>query len=357
MNSTLDECFHYYECAPGNTKGVVQQRECLVARDECSGDETRYCQKKGDTVLEVALTLYLFEHCENLPSAETSILVIGGFNHAERYLSDVEIVSLDGNEVCRKPMLFPREFKGMVGYINEEENKAVVCGGHNSDTCFEYSFEKDEWEVAGFRMKEERVNAASAVLNNGSFFVLGGFSSFETSEFPVEGKYGPRLPYEAWHHCLCQIHKTHLFMAGGYWGPTEKLAYLLDVETGEWNELPNMIEKRDYHICHPIKGGNEVLVVGGFSTSSVESFSFKSMSWRRVRQLPKIIYDAGNAVEYKETFFIVGGNNPDYSNTVYEFVPSDYTWIERSEKLKKRRNDHLSLPLKSGWEKHAKVCE
>ena len=257
----------------------------------------------------------------------------------------------------------------MVGYFDEDENKVIVCGGEDDawnvlDTCFEYSLETDEWNEANFKMKEKRAWAASVVLNNGSFFVLGGddpsFETLEYSEFPIEGHYGPRLPYEATGHCLCQPNQNRLFMAGGHGRGLSKLAFLLDLNTGEWTQLPDMIEARNDHICHQINGGKEVLAIGGDEKSSVESFAFDSMSWKEVNSLPREIQDARYAVEYKDTFLIVGGWDWDYGNldTLYEFVPSaEYRWVERSEKLAQRRSRHLSFPLKSGWKEKAKVCE
>ena len=298
------------------------------------------------------------------PATTEAILVIGGNRKLSKILSDVEIVSLDGNEECRKPRPLPKGIYGMVGYFDGDGNKAIVCGGAEEgweplDTCFEYSLETDEWNEARFGMKGKREMAESVLLNNGSFLVLGGKPSFETSEYPIEGKQGPRLPNGTYAQCLSQINQTHLFMAGRLLGANTH-AYLLALDKGEWIQLPDMIEERFGHICHPIKGGREVLAIGGWDKSSVESFSFDSMSWRSVNPLPRKIENARYAVEYKETFLIVGGwdfnSRPRFLDTLYEFVPSDYTWIERSEKLKQRRANHLSLPLKSGWKEKAKVC-
>ena len=276
------------------------------------------------------------------------------------------MVSLDGIEGCREPRSMDRGIDGMVGYFDEEGNKAIVCGGSDGqdgnplDTCFEYSFETDEWNEARFRMKEERERAASVLLNNGSFFVLGGRRSFETSEFPIEGVYGPRLPYKAWRHCICQINQTHLFMGGGRRDGIDQISYLLNLISANFTQLEYMKEHRNEHVCHPIKGGREVLVIGGFDKSSVESFSFDTMSWRRVNPLPRNIRDARYVVEYQETFLVVGGYDSDsrqrYLDTIYEFVPSNYSWIERSEKLKNGIYRHVSLPLKHGWKEKAKVC-
>ena len=255
----------------------------------------------------------------------------------------------------------PKRISAMVGYFDEDGNKAILCGGSDRTylaTCFEYSLETDEWNEARFRMKEKRYLAASVLLNNGSFLVLGGILSPESSEFPIEGRNGTRLPYSAWRHCLCQINQTHLFMAGGFQSGTGKLAYLVNVNSGEFIQLENMIENIYGHICHPIIGGREVLAIGGRFKSSVMSFSFDSMSWRSANPLPKNIQWARYVVEYKETFLIVGGfHYPKTLDTLYEFVPSNYSWIERSEKLKKGRFGHLSLPLKSGWKEKAKVCK
>ena len=149
-------------------------------------------------------------------------------------------------------------------------------------------------------------------------------------------------------------------MAGGEWRRAGHLAYLLNLNSEEFIQLPDMIEDRYLHICHPIKERREVLAIGGSFESTVESFSFESMSWRSVNPLPRKIQDAGYVVGYKDSFLIVGGwdrvSDGGFIDTIYEFVPSNYGWIERSEKLEKRVFGHLSLPLKSGWKEKAKVC-
>ena len=68
---------------------------------------------------------------------------------------------------------------GMVGYIDDAENRAVVCGGRGqygsgTDRCYEYSIGNDRWNEASFRMKEERRDLAAVLLANGSFMVTGG---------------------------------------------------------------------------------------------------------------------------------------------------------------------------------------
>ena len=249
----------------------------------------------------------------------------------------------------------------MVGYFDEAENKAIVCGGNDvnneeMNSCFEYSLETGQWNEAQYRMLARRFLAASVVLNNGSFFVSGGSDSFETSEFPIEGKLGPRLPYDAYQHCLCQINKTHLFMAGGSLGARARQAYILNLNTAEWTQLPDMIEFRYSHLCHSIMGGKEIIVIGGRDKSSVESFD--SINWRVVNPFPSEISYA-RYVDYKETFLIVGGYDGAWADfdTIYEFVPSNYSLVERSEKLVMGRDQHLSLALKSGWREKANICE
>ena len=45
-----------------------------------------------------------------------------------------------------------------------------------------------------------------------------------------------------------------------------------------------------------------------------------------------------------------------YLDTINEFDSFDFTWIERSQKLISGRDGAVSLPLRHGWKKKAKVC-
>ena len=246
----------------------------------------------------------------------------------------------------------------MVGFFDQDENKAIICGGNKGRQvpCYEYLLEHDEWKIV--RSSITRHFAAAVMLSNGSFLVVGGQNRY-TMQYPMNEKHGPALPYQAWMHCLCLLDQDHLFMAGGAYHETQ--AYSLSLITGEWKSLPNMIEPRRSHICHPIKKGIEVLAVGGLGKSSAEVFSFETLCWRLIQPLPREVGFSRVAIQYKDTFLIVGGmyyidSDQRPSDAIYQFVPSDYSWIKRSERLGMGRWDHLSLPLKLGWEEKAKVC-
>ena len=83
-------------------------------------------------------------------------------------------------------------------------------------------------------------------------------------------------------------------------------AHLLNLVTGAWTQLPNMIGRRDSHICHAIKNGTEIIVAGGeagfhMTLDSVEVLSLeadKEMSWRASNPLPKAVLGAAK-IEYK----------------------------------------------------------
>ena len=55
-------------------------------------------------------------------------------------------------------------------------------------------------------------------------------------------------------------------------------------------------------------------------------YSFLTNSWRLSdHELPKAVSSPG-VVTYKDTFLLVGGN---LFGEIYQFVPSDYSWIRR----------------------------
>ena len=315
---------------------------------------------------------------EVLPEA---ILIVGGESQHVHSISTSEIVYLDGDrssiEECRRPKRMDRGFYGMAGHFDGVGLKVVLCGGVsysylpdadsvNANDCFEYSLITDHW-TKPYSMVTQRQLPVSVFLNNGSFFILGGESNpdMQSTEYPIEGLEGPRTPFNDLDHsyCACVINDTHILMAGGT--ISGRLAYMLDLISEEWIQIPDMLNDRYGHICKHIKQDTEVLVIGGHMKSTVEIFSLEIWAWRMVQPLPK---DIGYAaiVDYGNNFLLVGGWDGQHDDinslslrredTIYEFNPTDYSWGERREKLEYGKSRFVAFPLMPGWRDKARVC-
>ena len=98
-------------------------------------------------------------------------MVVAGRGQNNVYLSDVELISLDGRPNCTKPMDYPQTIQGTVGtfYPDDGSEVLLVCGGvHGAyhSSCYSYSFANDSWNETGFSMMEKRVMASAILLPN-----------------------------------------------------------------------------------------------------------------------------------------------------------------------------------------------
>ena len=146
--------------------------------------------------------------------------------------------------------------------------------------------------------------------------MLGGYpaTSTRSSEFPREGMSGPSMPdnNEFSSQCACMVNDTHGYMGGGYEVNVRNLAYLLEIDTGSWLQLPSMSQGRIAHACGSVNGGTELVVAGGwdFSHNYFDSTEVLDIEiddyWRTVAPLPGAFAYPGS-VPYGDTFLVVGG--------------------------------------------------
>ena len=119
--------------------------------------------------------------------------------------------------------------------------------------------------------------------------------------------------------CACMVNDTHGYMGGGYMANVRNLAYLLEIDTGSWVQLPSMSQGRVAHACGSVNGGTELVVAGGwdfsgnyFDSTEVLNIEMDS-SWQTVAPLPgQFAYPA--SVPYGDTFLVVGGGGVSSSS-------------------------------------------
>ena len=209
------------------------------------------------------------------------ILAIGGHQHPH----DVEILEISppdhGQQQCTKPADIPAgSTGGMVGAFHN--GRPLVCGGPLDRRCWQYSIESREWSLAPFQMSDERYYAASVLLTDGTFLVMGGSSGGESRSERLEVEdfaSGPDLPARFSEHCTSLVNLTHVFVGGGRYVP--RSAYLMDVTSEDyyWALLPDMIMERKLHSCGVVDG--KVVIAGGaFQMTVSEILDMGSGQWR-----------------------------------------------------------------------------
>lgn len=276
------------------------------------------------------------------------LMVIGGWDRNSR-TSNVEMIQLSSNaNTCKKPPNLPLGLVGMTGTLLN--GGPVVCGGWDGsirrNEC--YTTRGQEWVPAGFKLKNARSDAASTLLPNNTWLVMGGRGAVHDSEILVNGSFhaGPLLKAKLIDHCLAPINDSHVFIAESSYLTGEK-AFILDVDSWTWTDLPDMENVRHNPACFRING--DVIVAGGDhpSYTSVEIFSLTTLEWREGANFPDKGIQLASTVPYRDTFLVVGGRDSAEKNldTIYQFDPSTYRFVKRSERLQTARSRHVTIPV------------
>lgn len=145
----------------------------------------------------------------------------------------------------------------------------------------------------------------------------------------------------------------------------------MDVTTGGWIRLEDTSYGRARHACGIIEteeGVPEAVVAGGYGAlTSVEIFSFETMTWREGPEMPKPVDSAARcgdtkfeliffnceylSLQYGDTFLVIGGHDGAssgelYYDSVLQFDLRDSMgWFEREEKMETARAWHNAVPL------------
>ncbi len=133
---------------------------------------------------------------------------------------------------------------------------------------------------------------------------------------------------------------------------TETVAYTIDVDTGEVEELPSMPQARGRHACgivpNPYGQGMDIVLAGGLESTylfNVDIYNTKSGTWRPGPFLPRAVAYAGYH-PYKDSFVVIGGTDGSRLDTVYmyNFLEEDWELIAR---LKEGRDIFASVKISS----------
>ena len=290
--------------------------------------------------------------------ASHTILVLGG-NQAFR--SDAEILAISNtSSICTKPADIPDIFsKGAIGtYFN---GKVLLCGGWLAGTqCNEYNFLAHQWLPVPYFLTTERAEAAEAMLQNGSWIVIGGKGLDGTPLFSTEIFNNDLFvsnfiwPQAISGHCVKKINESHIFLAGGETHNETLLdtVYFMNVESSFWLSLEERLKySRRGHVCGIV--GNDIIVAGGQKVVETELLDLKSM---RIRSGPNLPFemDWASSVQVDNTFVIVGGEHIGYcskpgmcfsSNSLFKIDIKHDAWLSSGQELKLPRSKHIVLEI------------
>ena len=289
-------------------------------------------------------------------------LVLGG---NQDFRTDVEILAAYKTpSICSKPADIPDKFsKGAIGaYFN---GKVLLCGGWMAGKeCNEYKLTRHQWRPVSYSLTTERSEAAGAMLQNGSWIVIGGKGLDETPLFSTEifnnGLFAPNFlwPEAISGHCLKQLNNSHIFVAGGEgFGAILDSIYFLNVDSSFWFSLEKrLMYKRRGHVCGIIGNGNRVeniVIAGGQGILETEILDMKSLRLKHGPRLP-FEMDWAASIEIGSTFAIVGGRHFGYcskpglcvsSNALFEVDIEHNLWKVHEKTLALSRARHIVVEV------------
>ena len=289
-------------------------------------------------------------------------LVIGG---NQVYRTDVEVLDVSRNSsVCTKPANIPEEFsRGAVGaYLNKV---AILCGGwFAGKECIRYDFSTHQWSDVPYSLQVERAEAAGAMLQNGSWLIIGGKgvdrNALPSTELLDNGFFSLNLlwPEAISNQCVEKLNGSHFFVAGGENMEANLLdtAYFLDTNSGIWVSLERRLTyKRSGHVCGLVETNDArfIVIAGGLEILETELLDLKLFRLYKGPNLPfEMNWAAG--VHVSEVFAIVGGEHIGYcskagmcfaSNTIFELDLGSNAWKILDHGLMLPRSNHIILEV------------
>ena len=200
-----------------------------------------------------------------------------------------------------------------------------------------------------------------------SLFVTGGINaeldtSFNTGEVLTDAgwqEFLPDLPAPVVDHCMVLVNSTTVMIIGGIQHesaecPAGAKTFYFNSENGNWTKGPKLLNSRYLHSCGKLQediGSSQysVVVAGGYDgplisfgnktyfMSSVEILDFGSSAWRTGPSLPFGISGASMVEDLFGGVVLIGGNNGECLDTLYQLSHANSEWILMPQKLKVAR--------------------
>ena len=138
---------------------------------------------------------------------------------------------------------------------------------------------------------------------------------------------GPALPANYQRHCAARNGEM-IALTGGASHPSSFLMF--DWESQSWTHMPSIPTSRYDHGCEIVEtaNGNELWLLGGVFSDSVEIFNFDSFRWSIGTPLPGP--RAGLSTVVINNIIFMGGSDEDHAHSnIWEWNPNSNSWDER----------------------------
>jgi hypothetical protein len=255
------------------------------------------------------------------------IVVVGGYGNGQD-LSSAEVVDpfsdVESSDIDPYPYTVVRSC--MSGNLH--------CGGYkiiinniikHYKTCYQLINNK-QWKAQP-QMNYGRSDSSCTMLSNDSFWIVGGESddsseTVKSSElFKMEEQQFHKsliLPENMVNHCMAQINKTHLFVAGSDYN--EKMAYIVEMTPQtKFHKITDMNEDRykgaacgSFTNPSSFKDGTEetfLIVAGGgyYGSTTTSIYSMANQTWTPGPDLPRGFFSCGYVSNENHPLILIGG--------------------------------------------------
>ena len=282
---------HFFEAEQKSKCKSRGDNECQVKQVKCVGNnqwelnidsrnECRRCQKDKD-----CLKIEEGNICQD-GVCLFEMLFRGMANHDADMWKFVLFDPSTSKETstCNIPALKDGSIK--VARIRFIENDLYAL--RENGNLFSWDQNQKQWISVAGSMAIARKRAATLSLQDGRWFVSGGmgkdsqgFEAVKSSEILTKlggWKTGPSLEVERSDHCMVEVDKNKILIAGGIEGKRlvsaeSRTAFILDLQEGTFLSVGNLRKERSKHSCALLD--NKVYLVGNGETEILEDGVWK----------------------------------------------------------------------------------
>ena len=264
---------------------------------------------------------------------------------------------------CRTLKFMPLSARCSHGCCKIDIHRLIIVGGYDArgkrlSSGAIYDARTEQWMYLPNDMPGGR--ARCIVVAKGEYvYVIGGW---DDNYKLVNTMYRLSLKTYQWTdmapmstergHFSAVLRGGYIYVFGGRWrNGSLASAERYSIADNIWEDLPNMAEKRFGH-CAVSTSGNDIYIVGGDGSCSIELFDIASRCWNRERNLSDMPEDRNYAaaVMLRDRYLVVIGGRDKIGPTaasffIYDCIFNRWSSTSASFNMSTARHNHTAVEL------------